>query len=123
MGTLLEFSGTMPVKRVLDPETFDAVFIGSEDPGTGESWCSDCVISDPIIRGNVPQGATLVECPVGDRAVYKNNPDHPYRTHPEIALTAIPTLIAWGQDGPGARLVEGECHSQEAVVELYASLQ
>ena len=53
----------------------------------------------------------------------KNNPDHPYRTHPEIALTAIPTLIAWGQDGPGARLVEGECHSQEAVVELYASLQ
>ena len=84
--TLLEFSWTMPVKRVLDPETFDAVlsahleeatgatyvvFIGSEDPGTGESWCSDCVISDPIIRGNVPQGATLVECPVGDRAVYK----------------------------------------------------
>ncbi|KNC52593.1 thioredoxin fold domain-containing protein [Thecamonas trahens ATCC 50062] len=130
----------MPIKRITDPTDFDAtlaahfegestgptyvVFIGSDDPGTGESWCSDCVIADPLIRQGVRAvpGAVLIECPVGDRAVYKNNPDHPYRVHPQIALTAIPTLIAWTADGPGARLVEEECASEEAIAELVASI-
>ena len=100
------------------------MFIGSENPGTGESWCSDCVIADPIIRAGVREvaGATLIECPVGDREVYKNNAEHPYRVHADIALTAIPTLVAWTPDGPGARLVEEECHDQDAVSALYASL-
>ena len=47
------------------------VLFGSEQPDTGESWCEDCVIADPLIRQairGVPH-ATLIECPVGDRAV------------------------------------------------------
>ena len=93
----------MPVKRVLDPETFDAVmgahleeatgatyvvFIGSEDPGTGESWCSDCVIStvisDPIIRGQEAAGMFLKRTARPDlyRSTFTPLPDRgPDRAH------------------------------------------
>jgi hypothetical protein len=48
------------------------VLFGSATPETGESWCEDCVIADPLIRTaikGVPQ-STLIECPVGQRAEY-----------------------------------------------------
>lgn len=55
--------------------------------------------ADPIIRSTVTKipGAVLVECPVGDRAVYKNNPTHPYRVHAKAKLTAVPTLYRWAK--------------------------
>ena len=62
------------------------LLFGSEDPATGESWCSDCVIgnslfnygilckyvADPRIRKaimTVPN-STLLEVPVGPRSMY-----------------------------------------------------
>lgn len=79
----------------------DNVFIimfGSEDPVSGESWCPDCVIADPVIRSEAKKidGSILLECPVGQRSEYKNIPDHPYRLHPHLRLKSVPTLVHWG---------------------------
>ncbi|KAJ3053498.1 Thioredoxin domain-containing protein 17 [Rhizophlyctis rosea] len=84
------------------------LLFGSEDPATGESWCRDCVIADPLIRKYVNKvpNSTLLECPVGPRSVYKNVPTHPYRVHPQIKLVGVPTILEWTKDGPGKRLVE-----------------
>ena len=77
----------MKIVRVVDLPDFDAtvastlaaapgpvfvVLFGSEAPETGESWCEDCVIADPLIRSGVRAvpNATLIECPVGQRAEY-----------------------------------------------------
>ena len=100
------------------------LFFGSEVPETGASWCPDCVMADPVIRGTLAQVTTrpvhLVECPVGERAVYKGNADHPYRRDPRIALQRIPTLIRWEGGRELGRLVESECLSPEALLRLAA---
>eukprot|EP00030_Apusomonadida_sp_AF-17_P008113 a846922_27.p1 GENE.a846922_27~~a846922_27.p1 ORF type:complete len:160 (+),score=55.38 a846922_27:71-481(+) len=101
-----------------DAPTF-CIFFGSEDPGTGESWCSDCVVADPLIRSSIRKlapSATLFECPVGDRAAYKGMADHAYRVHAQIKLQAVPQFMCWTARGPiGGALVEEECHTAENV--------
>eukprot|EP00004_Rigifila_ramosa_P016203 TRINITY_DN3823_c0_g1_i2.p2 TRINITY_DN3823_c0_g1~~TRINITY_DN3823_c0_g1_i2.p2 ORF type:complete len:139 (+),score=27.39 TRINITY_DN3823_c0_g1_i2:523-939(+) len=94
-----------------------AVFFGSEQD-TGESWCPDCVIADPLIRAVVREvpNSILLECPVGDRADYKNKPEHPYRTHPGIRLTSVPTLIRWTAEGPQERVVDPDCADKAKLI-------
>lgn len=100
------------------------LFFGSEVPETGESWCPDCVMADPVIRGTLAAiGARpvhLVECPVGERAAYKGNAAHPYRTHPRVRLERIPTLLRWEGEREVGRLVEGECLDPSALLNLAA---
>lgn len=91
------------------------LFFGSEDPQTGESWCPDCVIADPLIRKTLNRLATtingdvvLIEAPCGPRSVYKNNPEHPYRVDPLIKLKFVPTLVEWAQNGPIKQLFEDD---------------
>ena len=85
-------------------------FFGNELPGTTRSWCPDCVNADQHIRTWVnATGFPLVEARVGDRSMYKNNPQHPYRLHAGIDLKAVPTLIEWTSNGPGRRWVDDEC--------------
>ena len=48
-------------------------------------------------------GGTLLEVMVGQKAVWKSA-DHPFRHHPQLRLTGIPTLIHWVAAGLGARL-------------------
>eukprot|EP01103_Thecamoeba_quadrilineata_P013256 TRINITY_DN3625_c0_g1_i1.p1 TRINITY_DN3625_c0_g1~~TRINITY_DN3625_c0_g1_i1.p1 ORF type:complete len:128 (-),score=20.64 TRINITY_DN3625_c0_g1_i1:44-427(-) len=77
----------------------------------GVRWCSDCIKADPHLDAlleKIPD-ALVIECQV-DRAKYKGNPQHPYRIHKDIRLTAIPTLIHWKTK---ARLVEEECYDEE----------
>jgi len=79
---------------------------------------------------------------------YKGVPNNPYRVHPQIKLTAIPTIIKWTkvvfviaalgtkkafyslhftsypshtQAGPGDRLVENDCRSEEAVARFLSA--
>jgi hypothetical protein len=94
------------------------LFFGSEDPQTGTSWCPDCVLADPLVRKLVRElqpHLALLECPVGLRSQWKNQPGHPYRQHPLLHLQRIPTLV-W-LDGPceRGRLVEGDCAKPELV--------
>jgi len=97
------------------------VFFGSEDPVTGESWCPDCVIADPVLRRactSLRPDLVLYECPVGARSAWKNQPEHPFRLHPTLRLARIPTLIFIDGGLERGRLVEGDC-ANPAVVEAF----
>lgn len=122
----------MPIKRLATPaeaeQTLTAttrdggaalfLFFGAEDPATGESWCPDCVIADPILRRactSLRPDLTLYECPVGMRSDWKNQPGHPYRQHPTTRLTRIPTLLFIEHGLERGRLVEGDCAKPDVV--------
>ncbi|KAI9357249.1 hypothetical protein DFJ73DRAFT_657200 [Zopfochytrium polystomum] len=111
--------------RIEDPKDFDeqlaeilagapgrvfAVIFGTEEASTGQSWCPDCVVSDPKIRRSVfsvPE-AILIEAPVGPRAVWRDR-NHPYRKHALLSATSVPTLYEFNKDGTlKGKLVEGE---------------
>ena len=131
---ITRLSAPAQVLAFLDPPPAEApgtlvflLFFGSEAPETGESWCPDCVMADPVIRGTLARMAHmtgrpvhLVECPVGDRAAYKGRADHPFRRAPLIALQRIPTLIRWEDAREIGRLVESECLAPEALMRLAA---
>lgn len=94
------------------------LFFGSEDPATGESWCPDCVIADPVLRAQATAqrpDLALYECPVGMRGDWKNRPEHPYRTHHLLRVQRIPTLIFFEKGCERGRLVEGDCAKPDLV--------
>lgn len=94
------------------------LFFGAEDPATGESWCPDCVIADPVLRRactSLRPDLTLYECPVGMRSDWKNQPQHPFRLHPTTRLTRIPTLVFIDQGMERGRLVESDCAKADVV--------
>jgi len=94
------------------------LFFGSEDPQTGASWCPDCVTADPVLRAACVRerpDLVLYECPVGQRADWKNQPAHPYRTDPDTRIQRIPTLILIEDGCERGRLVEADCAKPEAV--------
>jgi thiol-disulfide isomerase/thioredoxin len=110
--------------RVNSPEEFDqefvkhnglllALFTGSKDPQTGQSWCPDCVSADPHLeeaQRNNPE-TTFLYCEVGPRESWKNQPGHPYRTNPNTRVRCVPTLIRYQSNREIARLEEGQlCH-------------
>jgi len=84
-------------------------------------WCPDCHKADPLVREEMTKqtGKLILDCNVGAREPYKK-PDHPYRLHNQIKLTAIPTLIRWGKDGPKERLVEADCYDRQKLVHFLA---
>jgi thiol-disulfide isomerase/thioredoxin len=87
-------------------------FFGSKQSETGASWCPDCVLADPMVQQAVQRycpDAMLVECPVGERAAWKANEEHPYRSHPLARLERIPTLIRCDRGLESGRLVEAAC--------------
>jgi hypothetical protein len=111
------------VQRVLDELATSRgsallLFFGSEDPGTGASWCPDCVTADPVLRAACRRERpelTLYECPVGQRSDWKGRADHPYRQHGQVHLNRIPTLILVEGGCERGRLVEADCARPEAV--------
>ena len=87
------------------------LFFGSENPQTGESWCPDCVVADPVVRKAIiaaRKDLTVYECPVGERADWKNQPGHPYRTTPAFRIARIPTLVHLKGGVEVGRLVEAD---------------
>jgi hypothetical protein len=125
----------MPIRRLATPTDVAAslatanagnesalyLFFGSEDPTTGESWCPDCVIADPVLRRactGLRPDLVLYECPVGVRSAWKNQPEHPFRLHPTLRLTRIPTLLFIERGLERGRLVEADC-AKPAVVEAF----
>lgn len=120
----------------------------------GQRWCPDCrkgawelknvllcgchsstsisdlllrfCTADPIIYAALDKkkDAILLEAPVA-RNDYKGNPEYIYRTHPLIAVTAVPTLIHHKTTDAtlaltvNKRLVEAECYDQAKVNEFF----
>lgn len=97
------------------------LFFGSENPQTGDSWCPDCVVADPVVRKAITtarRDLTVYECPVGERADWKNQPGHPFRTAPRFHLARIPTLIHLRGGVEIGRLVEADL-AQPATVAAF----
>jgi len=119
---------TYPLVRVESPEDFDStvadivskkspstrvyiVVVGERDPSTGRSWCPDCAEAEPVMHKAFTANAAsiiVVEAPVS-RQSYKNNPQHPYRTHPQLHLQRIPTIFRWENGRATGQLIENEC--------------
>eukprot|EP01132_Coremiostelium_polycephalum_P000404 gene404-509_t len=92
-------------------------FISNLDPVSNQLWCPDCRASEPVVKKAFEESKhdiCIVECQI-PRDGYKGNPEHPYRTHPQIQLKFIPTLISWNKEGPQTRLVDSECSVPEKV--------
>jgi hypothetical protein len=99
------------------------LFFGSEDPGTGASWCKDCVVADPVLRRTIALHAktlTTWECPVGARADWKGVAGHPYRVHPAFRIERIPTLVRFRAGCEIGRLVEADCADPARVAAFLA---
>ena len=75
------------INHQLDKKAF-VLYFGNEDL-KGESWCSDCVIGNPLVRSAIVKyNCTLVEVPVGEKPYWKNE-NHPLRAE----ISAIPTVV------------------------------
>jgi thiol-disulfide isomerase/thioredoxin len=122
----------MPIQRLATPQAVSDslamltanggaalyLFFGSEDPSTGESWCPDCVIADPVLRRactSLRPDLVLHECPVGQRSAWKNQPEHPFRLHPSLRIARIPTLVFIERGMERGRLVEADCAKADVV--------
>jgi len=100
------FDGAL--KELLAQDKILLVYVVGARDEHGKSWCPDCVASDPILDealSTFNKPTIVFEAPVA-RAEYKGNPNYPYRKHPQIQLTGVPTLVHWTKEGPQARLVE-----------------
>lgn len=122
-----EFENTLKTQMSIVKEQGQKLFLlftGENDSTTGKSWCGDCVDAKPILDSIFQEGAgagskgiVLIECPLV-RNDYKGNPSHPYRTHPQVKLQKIPTLMRWGTKGKTGECIEDECKDAELVKEL-----
>lgn len=91
---------TREVIRDLKAESKDILvlyFTGTPNPKTKQSWCPDCVESDPLVKASVEEArkkrrVVFVECTV-ERGSYVKNPEYLYRKHPFVGLPSIPTLM------------------------------
>ncbi|KAK5574948.1 hypothetical protein RB653_010203 [Dictyostelium firmibasis] len=99
-------------------ETVFVQFISSIDKTTCSLWCRDCQVSEPIVNSvfeNLTKDISYIECQI-EREGYKGNPNHPYRTNPQIKLAAIPTLMCFTKDGPKPKtLVEEDLAKEDNV--------
>jgi len=82
------------------------LFVSGTDSETGLSWCPDCRRAQPAVeRAAASAGAALLVVDVGDKPGWKSA-EHPFRTDSALALTCIPTLLAWDGGSAGARLAK-----------------
>lgn len=76
---------------------FIMLFVASDDPSTGQSWCPDCVQSKPVIDKVLEdfkfnEQLTLVSVHVGNREEWKSD-QNPYINH-ELNISKLPTLYS-----------------------------
>ena len=106
---------------VSNKSNFFGYFYGGYDEN-GNSWCSDCVTSKPIIEeaSKVLEGQSKVQFykfPVDEVKEWKR-PDFIFRVHPKIKLTKVPTLIYYNNGVEFGRLTEGELFDKANVEEF-----
>ncbi|KAL9655105.1 hypothetical protein ABK040_008886 [Willaertia magna] len=100
-----------------NPKSAILVYItGKVDESTGKSWCPDCVKSEPIVfeelipeienqcKSKDESSVVVLKCIV-ERSQYKGNSSYPYRTHTDLRVKGIPTMILWNlKDDDKARI-------------------
>lgn len=98
-----------------------AYFYGGYDD-KGNSWCSDCVTSKPIIDevSKLLEGQDKVKFykfPIDDKLEWRKQ-DFVYRVHSKVKLERVPTLIYYSQGIEYGRLIEGELFDKNNVEEF-----
>uniref|UniRef100_A0A1I7U8U2 Thioredoxin domain-containing protein 17 n=1 Tax=Caenorhabditis tropicalis TaxID=1561998 RepID=A0A1I7U8U2_9PELO len=99
-----------------------ALFTGSKSLSTGQSWCPDCVVAEPIVEEVIKEADVaaldvhFVTVFVGNREVWRD-PAVGFRTDPKLKLTCIPTLLEVGNKAK--RLLEGQVANKNLVKEFF----
>ena len=106
---------------IASKSSFFGYFYGGYDHN-GESWCSDCVISKPIIEeaSKILEGQSKVQMlkfPVDDKFEWRK-PEFIFRTHSKVKLDRVPTLIYYNEGVEFGRLIEGELFEKANVDEF-----
>ncbi|KAA0184142.1 hypothetical protein HAZT_HAZT008045 [Hyalella azteca] len=123
MAQKFEVSGLDEYKEKLESlsssgKTIIAMFSGGKDPATGQSWCPDCVVAQPVVDKAVSQASEdfiYVYCSVGGRDFWKDK-NCVFRTDPSLKLKSVPTLI---KVGTPQRLEEAQCANPKLVEMLF----
>lgn len=104
-----------------DKKSYIAIFKGgiSEE---GVSWCSDCVVAEPVISGTILPHAAKIGLPVyivdvGDRAEWKD-PQNPLRVHASIKVNCVPTILKFKDGVVFERLKEEEVLDKDLVTAM-----
>jgi hypothetical protein len=106
-------------KLAAESEVLLAMFVASDDPATGESWCIVCRNAYPFIERAKPKIAhKLIICPVGQRSEWDNTPNNPYRIHPDTMVTSVPSLVRYERGVEVDRLIDYDILDQPAVDEF-----
>ena len=75
------------------------LFSGDKDKVTGDSWCSDCVLYEPVVRSTMADlkadDAVYIYCLVGGRNYWKDKKNE-FRTDPKLMLSGVPTFLKYG---------------------------
>eukprot|EP00301_Raphidiophrys_heterophryoidea_P006173 c12512_g1_i3.p1 GENE.c12512_g1_i3~~c12512_g1_i3.p1 ORF type:complete len:143 (+),score=20.95 c12512_g1_i3:35-430(+) len=109
-----DFFAALQAEQAANTPHIFALFCGEVDPSTGISWCSDCVKADPILRemiAKVPDSVLILHKITREDWKTPSKP-HPFRSHPKLRLTALPTLVFYSQGGEVSRLVEEACYNK-----------
>ncbi|CCD72483.1 Thioredoxin domain-containing protein 17 [Caenorhabditis elegans] len=99
-----------------------ALFTGSKILTTGESWCPDCVVAEPVVEEVIKDAAVagldvhFVTVFVGNREVWRD-PAVGFRTDPTLKLTCIPTLLEVGNKAK--RLLERQIANKHLVKDFF----
>lgn len=94
------------------------LFSGSKDPNSGKSWCSDCVVAEPVVKGaldKAPEDAVFIYVSVGGRDFWRDR-NNVFRADFRTKLKSVPTLMKFG--GP-QRLEEEQCTKADMVEMLF----
>eukprot|EP00806_Schmidingerella_arcuata_P007518 Macronucleus_7890.p1 GENE.Macronucleus_7890~~Macronucleus_7890.p1 ORF type:complete len:128 (+),score=45.41 Macronucleus_7890:1-384(+) len=75
---------------------FIAIFTGTINPDTNESWCPDCVVAKPHIQRIVDAAAGRIDFIKGivTRDEWRGNTAHPYR-QPPYGAQGVPTIVLY----------------------------
>ena len=113
-----EFMATVESEDLKGKDIF-CFFCGDKDEN-GKSWCPDCVISEPVVRGCLNKvgdsDIVFVYCAVGERDYWKDKTND-FRSHSALKLTGVPTLLKWGN--PSQKLVEGQLLKEDLISMMF----
>ncbi|RAL11723.1 DUF953 domain protein [Aspergillus homomorphus CBS 101889] len=124
MPLITDFNLPSSAKQLQVPENAQAlfiVFVASDDPATGQSWCPDVRAAWPVLETTFsPADAPrLAAVEVGQKPEWKD-PGNIYRTTWKVPC--IPTLVRYeivnGETVETGRLVEGEILDQKRLGEF-----
>ncbi|XP_050537166.1 thioredoxin domain-containing protein 17-like [Daktulosphaira vitifoliae] len=89
--------------KKLDGSNHESFILFTGTPNeSGESWCSDCVNAEPIIKNQIEKNkerlknANIIFAYAGKREEWKNCPGNPFKTDKRTKLQFLPTLMKWG---------------------------